>query len=191
MFVNRSYRLMCARANEIQQLWKPDVGDYILAKASYCYDDARCTNEKLCDDCILNDNIFIISSDHKASESIGGTHWFFGASLCNRDGGCLMNDTYSMVMTLDGNTSDFAKHDVYPKSNFLWIPTQQQLQQYEKKNYLIGDIDLLNEFTEFINTSKISNKDLYDTNEFWITYVMFKKFKKQWNERLNSWESIT
>jgi len=77
----KSYILQKIFDEEIQKNWKPKEGDLIVG----------CTG-----------NIFAISGHHTLVKELGGDLFFFGGGLCTRDGGCILNDTYSYTMNEDG-----------------------------------------------------------------------------------------
>jgi hypothetical protein len=52
------YRKMCYKADVIQDNWRIEEGDYFVLKASYC---CECNENKLCDDCLEMDNLYVIS----------------------------------------------------------------------------------------------------------------------------------
>jgi hypothetical protein len=91
---------MCLKAEEIQQQWNPQIGDYIIAKASYCCDeDDNCNDIFPCEDCLRMSNEYVISGKYYFHESVGGTHWYYGGHSCVRGLGNRMNSTSCYVRT--------------------------------------------------------------------------------------------
>ncbi len=79
---------------------KPDIGSWFLLKASYCsgedLDPSYCSKENPCLECLRICNRFVISNKHRTTT---GFDYFFNGGYCNRDGGILLNDTGSAILT--------------------------------------------------------------------------------------------
>lgn len=179
--ISDDYKLMCARAAELQKMWFPSIGDYIIAKASYCGgSNQNCTDSIPCDDCIKNDNIFVIDNSFNYAESIGGTYWFFGSTLCSKDGGCITRDTCCSVITKNGIKNKYGNYDAYPLSDFLWIP---------KLNQLICMLTI-QEFYKYFKKSKGYIGDRENDLEInTLFYLMDYKYKKHWSLDTKEWKS--
>lgn len=79
----------------------PKVGDWFILKSSYCgKDNPKCTEATPCPECLSMCNRFVIAAEHY------GKDFFFGGGWCNRDGGHLLNETYSAVLTFDEDKAD-------------------------------------------------------------------------------------
>jgi hypothetical protein len=79
--LTKKYMLDCIFNEGIQKGWYPREGDVIVGYTG---------------------NIFTVSAKHTLIENLGGTLFFFGGGLCNRDGGCTLNETYSYKMNKSG-----------------------------------------------------------------------------------------
>ena len=66
---------------EIQKNWIPNIGDIIVG----------CTG-----------NIFVISVVENLHENIGGTMYYFGGGSCNRNGGNVLDSTFSYTANESG-----------------------------------------------------------------------------------------
>ena len=172
---------MCARADELQKAWYPSVGDHIIASASYDSEwNLKCTEDRPCEQCIESDNIYIIDNKYDYAESVGGTHWFFNGMMCSKDGGCITNDTCCSVITKYGEREEYDKYGVYykksPMNHFLWIPTQEQLQDYITKKSMSTYLAV------------IENEDKFKIKEDMLQIIMNERFNKEWDNRINQWE---
>lgn len=83
---------------KIQQNWIPQKGDIIVGETG---------------------NIFVISGTHP-SKNEGGTLYFFGGGLCNRNGGILLDSTYSYVANKTGLQYVHYQKDSAPYNNPYW-----------------------------------------------------------------------
>ena len=74
-------------------------------------------------------NIFYISGEHDLVDELGGKMWFFWGHLCNRDGGCIMDETACQRMNRKGIMSDrFANEgQMASTEEMLWLPSLSQL----------------------------------------------------------------
>jgi len=112
--MGKQYLLDCIFNDKIQRKWSPKIGDVMIG----------CTG-----------NIFVVSSEHKLKEVLGGNLFFFGGGLCNRDGGCTLNDTYSLTMNKSGKWIQYTKGGYEETSNpyhssfsdFRYIPYPHEL----------------------------------------------------------------
>lgn len=178
--INSKYKLMCARAKELQKGYYPAVGDYIIAKASYDAEwNKDCSEDVPCEQCIEDDNVYVIDNKFDYAESVGGTYWFFNSMLCSKDGGNLANDTCCSIISKNGHKNKWEQYDNYPLKDFLWIPKLDQL------------ITLLTvpKFYEYFMKSK-GCIDSFD-NDFEINtlmYLMKEKYNKSWNDEMNQWQ---
>ena len=74
----------------------PNVGDWFILKASYCGgENPNRTKDAPCEVCLSMSNKFVIAAEHY------GKDFFFGGGWCNRDGGHMLNETYSAVLTFN------------------------------------------------------------------------------------------
>lgn len=79
--LSKEYILEAVFNEQIQKNWRPQIGDVIVGRTG---------------------NVFVISGYHQTHESLGGDKFFFGGSLCSRDGGNFLNDTHCYVLNKDG-----------------------------------------------------------------------------------------
>lgn len=79
--LTKKYMMQCIFNEDIQSKWQPQVGDVMVG----------CTG-----------NVFVISAEHRLHEKLGGTRFFFGGGMCNRDGGNVMDSTYASTMNNSG-----------------------------------------------------------------------------------------
>lgn len=103
--LTKKYMMECIFDKELQASWKPKVGDLM---------------------CGPTGNIFPIAGKHHLHESLGGPVFFYAPTLCNRDGGNIMNSTHCSLMNETGFRPDAPfDWDVYTVSKFSdyrWIP---------------------------------------------------------------------
>lgn len=112
--LSKQYIMNAIYDKKIQANWKPQVGDIIVGPTG---------------------NVFVIAAYHQGHESVGGDKYFFGGGLCSRDGGCIMNETYSHVLTEDGLEYYYSdegiktrEHPYYSKfSHFRFVPYPHEL----------------------------------------------------------------
>lgn len=95
--LDKKYILDCIFNDKIQSSWKPKVGDLIVG----------CTG-----------NIFSVSARHQTSASLGGDKFFFGGGLCNRDGGILLDSTFSSIMNKDGLEYFYGDKGIEKRENY-------------------------------------------------------------------------
>ena len=177
------YRLKCLKSKEIQEEWYPQMGDYMVALASYC----DCEEKEPCSKCLEMSNVFVISSQFDFNESVGGTHWFFGAGTCIRGEGIKCNSTYSHVMTESGDSEVENEFYICSKNKMLWLPRQDQIQSMMLNNYNKTDVGILYSFTDWIeNNIKINElypSSSYSLEELWLMYYMYTNYNKIWNNK--------
>lgn len=70
--LTKKYMLEQIFNEDIQKNWNPTTGDIMVGKAG---------------------NVFVISNTEQKHASIGGTVYYFGGTSCNRNGGCVLDDT--------------------------------------------------------------------------------------------------
>lgn len=191
MDIGKEYRLMCLKAKEIQKLWKPKKGDYMVSKASYCCDENNNCNEKEpCFDCLERDNVYIISGEYKYDESVGGYHYFYGGEACVRGDGNKCNDTFCFIMTESGFSEISNRFYTSAKSRKMWLPRQDQIQNM----FLSGLTEhaKVRRFIEYLDTKGSYNPYTYSLEMLWLQFFMYEKYKKEWNETSNikEWELI-
>ena len=112
--MSKQYLLGCIFDKEIQKMWKPKIGDVIVG---------------------ITGNVFVISAKHELKEVLGGDLFFFGGGLCNRDGGCTLNETYSYTMNESGKWIQHTKGGFEEVNNnfhssfseFRYIPYPHEL----------------------------------------------------------------
>lgn len=142
--LSKTYILNCIFNDDIQRKWQPKIGDIIVG----------CTG-----------NIFVISSKQHLDEKLGGNLYFFGGSLCSKDGGCMMNSTCSFLMNKDGvKFNDIDVLSVAAFSDFRYIPYPHELMnkfvnaaKKQRQSKLInthadsGVVDLQTALDEYLN----------------------------------------
>ncbi len=79
--LNKQYILDCIFNKEIQDKWQPEEGDVIVGGTG---------------------NVFTISNKTHLHEDLGGDLFHFGGGMCSRDGGNIMNETYTYTMNKYG-----------------------------------------------------------------------------------------
>jgi len=92
--LSKEYILEAIFNDEIQKKWTPQVGDIIVGSTG---------------------NIFVISGTTNLHERIGGKMYFFGGSLCNRDGGSALDSTCCFT----ANESGVYYHPLYGEQQNL------------------------------------------------------------------------
>jgi hypothetical protein len=112
MDTSQEFIKMLREAYEVQQAWDPNEGDWMATKQEFM------------------PNIYVISGKHELTEELGGTMWFFDGHLCNRDGGCLANQTATNCMNRKGiKFYGLNTFTVASINEFVFIPRQDQLQK--------------------------------------------------------------
>lgn len=106
------YMLYCIFNKDIQKKWVPKLGDIIVGETG---------------------NIFVISNVDNLHESIGGTRYYFGGGSCNRDGGNVLDSTYSSTANESGiyyHPIDGEQQNYYHSSirDFRYVPYYHELQ---------------------------------------------------------------
>jgi hypothetical protein len=182
------YRIMCYKAKEVQQLWSPTEGDFMVAKASYCGENDECSEDNVCTECLEMSNIFVISGGFTFSQELGGQHWFFGGSPCVRGGGNRMNDTYCFTMTKSGHSGVVSKFDVSSQGEKIWLPMQDQLQQM----FLTGLTEhyKVRYFIEWLDEDARYNPFTYSLEMLWLMFYMQRKQGKKWDATSNIQEWV-
>jgi hypothetical protein len=99
--LSKQYMIDCIFNKNIQEKWKPGIGDVIIGETG---------------------NVFVISDKHNLVEDLGGPIYMFGGYLCNRGGGCLMNSTACYLMNRDGVNPDLEVYSVSKFSAFRFVP---------------------------------------------------------------------
>ena len=109
--LSKGYILNVIFDDRIQNKWVPQVGDVIVG----------CTG-----------NIFVISGEHDLVEQLGGKLFFFGGGLCNRDGGSVLNETYSSSMNKSGKwINEFKVNSSHSSwKDFRFVPYPHELVDY-------------------------------------------------------------
>lgn len=188
MDTSLEYRLMCLKANEIQQQWKPEDGDYMVSKASYCGDD-DCNEDTPCSSCLKMSNLWVISGQYNYHESVGGSHWFFGGSACSKDGGNRANDTHCFIMTNTGHSEIGHRFNTVSKNKMLWLPRQDQLQSLFWNG--LTNVHKIRRFTEWLQTATY-NPYTESLESLWLKCYMEEVHHKEWNaiSNIKKWEEI-
>lgn len=91
--LSKKYILDAVFNEEIQKNWKPKIGDIIIGPTG---------------------NIFVISAEHTSHKEMGGTKFFFGGGLCNRDGGNILNETFCYTMNESGRNYTWVDGEIRP-----------------------------------------------------------------------------
>jgi hypothetical protein len=109
--LSKKYILNCIFDEDIQKNWNPTTGDIIVGPTG---------------------NIFVISNVDKLHESLGGTRYYFGGGSCNRNGGGILDDTYSFTANESGkwhHPIEGEKENPYHDSirKFRFIPYPHEL----------------------------------------------------------------
>ncbi len=170
---------MCAKAKELQENYIPSDGDYVIAKASYDSDfNVNCSDDNPCDECIVDDNIFVIDNHYDYAKSIGGTYWFFDGTLCSKDGGNIANDTCCSVITKTGKKNNLGLYSIYPLKDFLWIP---------KLNQLIKLLTVSKFYDYFVQSKGCIDESQNDLEINILMYLMKDKYNKYWNYEEKQW----
>lgn len=79
--LSKKYLINCIFDEKIQSEWIPSIGDIIVG----------CTG-----------NVFVISNIDNLHESLGGKRYYFGGGSCNRNGGNVLDSTYSYTANKSG-----------------------------------------------------------------------------------------
>lgn len=157
-------------------MWQPDTGDFILTKASYCFE---CNNSYPCNNCLKMDNVYVISNTHNGSKTVGGKHCFYFGHLCNRDGGCLLDETSSEVILEFPNNTFPRKYEATSIDKFAWIPRLDQIVS------MINDNKVLSEM--IMSWTKIDENN-FDFQETVLSMYVNMNTNLQWNDRTFVWE---
>lgn len=187
MDTSTTYKIMCYKAKALQSTWKPEVGDFMSTKGSYCGDGDECNEKNVCEKCLKMSNVFVISGEFKFVEEIGGQHWFYGGSPCVKGYGNRMNDTYCFIMTRSGHSEINAYYTSSPEDK-IWLPRQDQLQQMFHQG--LTDHYKLRYFIEWLDADANYNPYTYSSEMLWLMFYMQSEHQKKWNATLNiqEWE---
>lgn len=156
------FRKMCKEAIEVQRLHLPKMGDeYICA----CY---SCEERHL--------SSFII-------------HNYDIDCLNGRD----LNNIYPPYakMVRDSDVGGFvAYYNERNKNNlsYIWLPSQEDLQNMFDLKYADSHYRLLRECQEF-SISEYGNY-FYNMKQIWLAFLMKEKFNKIWNYEKQDWKVI-
>ena len=75
---------------------------------------------------------------------------------------------------------------------YIYLPTQEQLQEMIKPTHGVDDFGLVEEFFDFVygEDSQPNQIDspIKSMNEFWLAFVMHEKYNKIWNGE--KWEAV-
>lgn len=189
MDFSKEYRLMCYKSKELQNSWNPQMGDYMFCKVGYCEEENVCSDDSPCPECLNRGNIYVISGKYDYCKSIGGTHWFYGGDLCSRDGGNIANETECYVMTADGKHHDLCNFQVGKKSDKIWLPRQDQLQNMFLEGF--SQHYKARRFIWWLDEGVVEyNPHTYSLEMLWLQYYMYLKFNKTWNaiSNIKRWE---
>lgn len=105
--------------------WVPKRGDFFAT----CYDPELA-------------NVYVISGETEMSPELGGKMWFYGGDLCNRDGGCRLNETFCYCMNMDGFKPEWLKvFSVASAREKLWLPSFDRLRmEIGRRGYWWGNV---------------------------------------------------
>lgn len=165
MDTSNEYVKMCEKAEEIQTIWKPSIGDYHWRKYTVFGDE-------LDDQIWGNDNCPEITILHTKS-SVDG-YWF--------------------ACTKDGEERTFSNYEGVVKCTSIWLPRQDQLQEMidtQQRDW----INVLEMFTIWafwgINEYTLSPSpifygmgiphNVFSMEQLWLAFVMKEKYGKVWN----------
>lgn len=170
----QQYVAMCEKATEIRNRWKPKVGDWFL-----------------------NDYRGTTAFDKETEGKLWGNEAKKWEMIQCLTSGLSVKD-YITVSDLEGshiyNMEEFFKH------RHVWLPRQDQLQdmlkeeiRHNHRNTLAyvkvkapeGFIDLCLEYTfhNFVDEEEqyFDYVAFNSIEQFWLVFVMSKKYKKRWN----------
>lgn len=107
--LSKEYILNCMFNESIQAKWVPQRGDMIVGSTG---------------------NIYFISAEDKLSDKLGGTQWYYGGGMCNRDDGNVLDETYCYTMNKtgiwkgwkDGSIQEYKNYYHSSLSNYKFIP---------------------------------------------------------------------
>lgn len=190
------YKLMCARADELQKAWVPSRGDWIIVKSSYCNKPDICSEDFLCKKCIEMDNIYVVSEHFDYAESVGGRHIFYGGGLCIRGKGIFCNETQCFVASENENRKELANYNKNLLKDFLWIPTLIQLEGACRKEFnpdgrglqYLECYDRLNNWVS-VMTEAYPHISKLSIGALWLSFLMFDAFGKIWSFDDSEWIS--
>ena len=188
MDLNNEYKLMCLKADDIQNNWQPIKGDFMCTKHSYCHKNQNgCTDNDPCIDCLKMGNVYVISGEYSYHESVGGIHWFFGGNACVRGEGNLCNDTQCYIMTESGYSTISSKYYTSSKSKMLWLPRQDQIQDILRSHYDYTRENIRFDFHLF-NAHKPVEWQTWTDEMLWLTLCMSRVYSKRWI--INEWSKV-
>ena len=115
--LSKAYIIDAIFNSKIQKNWKPQEGDVIVG----------CTG-----------NVFVISGESNLVKELGGTLFFFGGHMCNRDGGIILNETACFTMNESGTWYTHTSEGIKPVWNnshsswkdFRFVPYPHELEQF-------------------------------------------------------------
>ena len=68
---------------------------------------------------------------------------------------------------------------------YIWLPTQEQLQEMVKPTLEVDDFGLVEEFFDFVygedNQPNQIDSPIKSMEQFWLAFVMKEKYNKIWN----------
>lgn len=104
--LSKDYIIEAIFNKDIQNKWKPSIGDIIVGYTG---------------------NIFVISNIDKLHERLGGDMYYFGGGSCNRNGGNVLDSTYSYTANKSGKYIHSMKGEqpnLYHSSikNYRYVP---------------------------------------------------------------------
>lgn len=162
MDASKEYIVMCEKAVELQEPWKPTEGD------RYCYQDMMCGNP-----------IYIVSG--RNLKNIHNTDFMKNSHcpMCYYD--------YNSFQGIMASTKSGADDVVVGR--FIWLPRQDQLERMIRGYNLR---DLVFEFMEFTRVDRtyvpVAGRTFFSMEQLWLAFVMKERYGKVWKDE--GWEKI-
>ena len=147
---------------EIQEQWKPAIGDWVRVKKEVKWDGYNV--------CVLDGEITVILGiDTDYNEPVVGDVTDY--ALYSERGWVSVANT--------------------PKKNLIWLPRQDQLQemvQAEGENNVEFRERIICDFSAWCQVLRMANdfRDYLSMEQLWLGFVMKQKFGKMWNG--DKWE---
>lgn len=182
MTLTNLYKIMCQKAWVIQQNWQPKTGDSFILSANYCSKET-CTEGNVCTDCLETGNVYVLANDHYNKV------FFFNPTLCNRDGGILLNDTRASIFVPNNPESFHFALGIHSslshQERCVWLPSQKDLQEmYTDSDFFMSDKvhavhDLMDDFLDYLSVTPTGI--FTSTEEYWLNFYMNKVHNCKWS----------